>query len=81
MGVRPPEESMAGGRSANRTPGVRRRRGRPRINPVGSRMTYTSLGPDVRAAVDALAGKEKRSTSLMLAILVEEALKARRRLT
>lgn len=44
-------------------------------------MTYTSLGPDVRAAVDALAGKEKRSTSLMLAILVEEALKARRRLT
>jgi hypothetical protein len=64
--------------SSKRSAGpVKKVMGRPRVNAIGSQATYTNLAPNVREALDALAARERRSTSLMLAVLVEEALRAR----
>lgn len=56
------------------------RRGRPRTSAPGSRAVYTDLAPEVLAAVDAAALKDRRSRSATVAILIEEALAAREKL-
>ena len=58
----------------------KRGRGRPRVNEPGSQITYTNLPPAVREIVDQLATEHRWSTSLMIAQLVEEALKFRKKL-
>jgi hypothetical protein len=54
-----------------------RPRGRPRVRERGSKTTYLSLGPAVRAEVERIAKAEDRSVAQMLRILVAEAVKAR----
>lgn len=54
--------------------------GRPRVNETGSQPAFTQLSPSVREAVERVREREKRSLSPMLAILIEEALRARKEL-
>lgn len=74
------ERTMAANTS-KREAGVRRKPGRPRTSPPGSKAVFTSLGPEVLASLEALTAKERRSQAAMAAILIEEALRARKELT
>jgi hypothetical protein len=56
-----------------------KKRGRPRVHETGTMRVLTQLGPEALAAVQRLAREEKRSLSPMLAILIEEALRARQK--
>lgn len=56
-----------------------RGRGRPRTTAPGSQAVFTSLGPEALAEVDAIAAAERRARSATVAILIEEALAARRK--
>jgi hypothetical protein len=60
-----------------RVGGRRRGAGRPRVHASGAKPAVTQLAPKIWEAVDRLAAHEKRSLSVTVAILVEEALKAR----
>ncbi len=57
---------------------AKRRPGRPRVNVTGTLPAFTQLPPAIREAVERVREKEKRSLSPMLAILIEEALRARK---
>lgn len=56
----------------------RRQRGRPRVSAPGSKPIYTTLAPELVAKLEALAAAERRSVSVTAAILIEEALRARK---
>jgi hypothetical protein len=56
----------------------RRKPGRPRTTEPGSKAIFTTLGPLVLAGFEALAESERRPQSTMAAILIEEALRARK---
>jgi len=56
----------------------RRKVGRPKTTAPGSKPVFTTLGPEVLAALEDLAQAERRSQSAMAAILIEEALRARK---
>lgn len=60
-------------------PAPARGRGRPRTTAPGSQPVFTSLGPEALAELDALAAAERRARAPMVAILIEEALAARRK--
>lgn len=60
-----------------RRPGAKRGVGRPRVNEPGSRPAYTNLSPAAMEAIEKLRIERKWSASLMIAQLVEEALRAR----
>jgi hypothetical protein len=55
-----------------------RKPGRPRTSEPGSKAVFTTLGPAVLADLEDLAAAERRSQSAMAAILIEEALQARK---
>lgn len=55
-----------------------RKPGRPRTSEPGSKPVFTTLGPAVLSDLEDLAAAERRSTSAMAAILIEDALQARK---
>lgn len=55
-----------------------RKPGRPRTSEPGSKAVFTTLGPSVLSDLEDLAATERRSQSAMVAILIEEALRARK---
>lgn len=61
-----------------RTPAPRRKPGRPRTAAPGSKPVFTTLSPDITAELEELAATDRRSVSATAAILIEEALRARK---
>jgi hypothetical protein len=55
----------------------KRRARRQRIHERGSRTVYTVLSPKAMGIIDRLLVSERRTLSMMVSVLVEEALKAR----
>lgn len=57
--------------------GKKRRAKRSRIHELGSRTVYTVLSPKAFGIVERLMIVERRTLSLMVSLLVEEALRTR----